>query len=73
MRPDKLVSFAVAISTSQNVTIILDSGARRIANVASSRCMEDHQPAVAEAVLCKWGGARSAWVGYGEPRNLTVL
>ena len=35
--------------------------------------MEDHQPAVAEAVLCKWGGARSAWVGLGEPQILLIM
>ena len=35
--------------------------------------MEDHQPVVAEAVLCKWGGARSAWVGLGEPHILLIM
>ena len=60
-----MVSFAVSYIDIANVHII-DSGARRIL-CCQLTCMEDHQPTVAEAVLCKWGGAVRGWA-KGEPQ-----
>ena len=34
--------------------------------------MEDHQPAVAEAVLCKWAGSLGVG-GLGEPQILLIM
>ena len=35
--------------------------------------MEDHQPAVAEAVLCKWAGLVGRGGGLGEPQILLIM